>query len=82
MKVTPDSIQILDKATFRVAFRQDQSADLIYVLFVVTDVDGISLLQTKENGEWFSQLQLSSNEFAYPFAMSLLKIHEAMSKIS
>jgi hypothetical protein len=47
----------------------------------VTDVDGISLLQTKENGEWFDEFYLSSTEFAYPFTMSLLKIHEAMSKL-
>jgi hypothetical protein len=79
--MTPDSIQILDKATFRVAFRQDQSADLIYVLFVVTDVDGISLLQTKENGEWFGQMQLSLNDFTYPFQQGLFKIYEAMSKL-
>jgi hypothetical protein len=77
----PDSIQILDKDTFRVAFRQDQSEDLIYVLFVVTDARGFSLLQTKENSEWFGQLTLSLTDFTYPFQQGLLKIHEAMSKL-
>jgi hypothetical protein len=76
--MTPDSIQILDKTTFRVAFRQDRSADLIYVLFVVTDSNGFALLQTKENYEWFHQLP---TDFTYEFQYGLMKIHEAMSKI-